>query len=314
MNISLIQLEYLIALDRHRHFVKAAEACFVTQPTLSMQIIKLEEELGVKLFDRTKQPVIPTDIGVQVIEQARVILNETRRIENIMMEYKGEITGELSIGIIPTVSPFLMPQLIHAISVNYPQLKLKVKELFTEDIVTRLLDDGLDVGIVATPLHHEGILEKPMYYEGFKVYMHPDHPQANMPRVEPHHLLDDKLWLLSEGNCFRNQAINLCSMDVKNNRHVAFDYESGSLDTLKRIVDLEGGATILPEWASWQVMPENRGKLKDFNGLNAVREISIIYSRNFAKARLLKVLEELIKKAVPQHMLQQNKAEIVEIA
>jgi LysR family hydrogen peroxide-inducible transcriptional activator len=313
MNISIIQLEYLIALDRYRHFVKAAEACFVTQPTLSMQIKKLEDELGVKLFDRSKQPVIPTDVGVLIIEQARRIINETKKIENILIEFKGEVSGELVIGIIPTVSPYLMPHLISEISRNYPQLKLKVRELFTEDIITQLQKDNLDVGIVATPLHEDGLIEKPVYYEGFKIYMNPSHPHYGERKVAANHLFDDKLWLLSEGNCFRNQAINLCSIDARDNKHLAFDYESGSLETLKRIVDLEGGATVLPEWASEQMCSGTKEHIREFADSKAVREISIVYTRNFAKARLLKVLFELISASVPKHMLENSSAEIVEI-
>ena len=313
MNISLIQLEYLIALDRYRHFVKAADACFVTQPTLSMQIKKLEDELDVKLFDRSKQPVIPTDVGVLIIAQARKIINETKKIENILLEFKGEVSGELVIGIIPTVSPYLMPHLISEISKNYPQLKLKVKELFTEDIINQLQKDNLDVGIVATPLHVEGLIEKPVYYEGFKIYMNPKHPHYGHNKVEANHLFDDKLWLLSEGNCFRNQAINLCSIDARDHKHLAFDYESGSLETLKRIVDLEGGATVLPEWASEQMCNGTREHIREFADAKAVREISIVYTRNFAKARLLKVLYELITVSVPKHMLEKTAAEIVEV-
>lgn len=313
MNISFIQLEYLLALDQHRHFVKAAEACFVTQPTLSMQIKKLEDELGVKLFDRSKQPVIPTDAGLLIIEQARKVVAETKKISDILMEFKGEVSGELVIGVIPTISPYLMPYLISQISKNYPQLKLRVKELFTEDIIIQLQKDYLDVGIAATPLHVEGLIERPAFYEKFKIYLNPAHPHYREEFIEPSHLLDDKLWLLSEGNCFRNQAINLCSTDVRYNKHLTFDYESGSLETLKRIVDLEGGATILPEWASGMMCEGSQQNIRSFKNDNSVREISLIYTRNFAKARLLKVLEEMVKASVPGELLENASSEIMEV-
>jgi LysR family hydrogen peroxide-inducible transcriptional activator len=313
MNISFIQLEYLLALDQHRHFVKAAEACFVTQPTLSMQIKKLEEELGVKLFDRSKHPVIPTDAGALIIEQARKVLAETKKIADLLIDFKGEVSGELIIGVIPTISPYLMPYLISQISRNYPQLKLKVKELFTEEIIHQLHKDYLDVGIVATPLHIDGLIERPVFYEKFKVYMNPEHPHFREETIEPLHLLEDKLWLLSEGNCFRNQAINLCSMDVRYNKHLTFDYESGSLETLKRIVDLEGGATILPEWASNMLCEGSQQNIRDFKNDNSVREISLVYTRNFAKARLLKVLEEMVRASVPAHLLEKSAAEVMEV-
>lgn len=313
MNISFIQLEYLLALDQHRHFVKAAEACFVTQPTLSMQIKKLEDELGVKLFDRSKQPVIPTDAGALIIEQARKVVAETKKIADILMDFKGEVSGELVIGVIPTISPYLMPYLISQISKNYPQLKLKVKELFTEDIITQLQKDYLDVGILATPLSIEGVIEKPVFYEKFRVYMNPSHPHYSEEAIEPIHLLEDKLWLLSEGNCFRNQAINLCSTHARYNKHLSFDYESGSLETLKRIVDLEGGATILPEWASEMLCEGSFQNIRVFKNDNSVREISLVYTRNFAKARLLKVLEEMVKASVPSTLLEKSNAQIVEV-
>lgn len=314
MNISFIQLEYLLALDEHRHFVKAAEACFVTQPTLSMQIKKLEDELNVKLFDRSRQPVMPTDAGVMIIAQARKIVNETRKIENILLELKGEIKGELVIGIIPTISQYLMPYLISRISSKYPQLRLKVKEIFTEEIILRLQKDQLDVGIVATPLGEDGLVEKPLFYEKFRIYMHPGHMHYKSANISAAQLLEDKLWLLSEGNCFRNQSINLCAMDIRSNKHISFDYESGSLDTLKRIVDLEGGATILPEWASEMLDPKDRKHIRVFENDRAVREISLIYRRDFVKARLIQVLEEMVRASVPQNLLQKENVKVVDIA
>ena len=208
-NLSLVQLQYLTALDEHRHFIKAAQSCFVTQPTLSMQIKKLEEELEVKLFDRSKQPIIPTDVGVLVIEQAKQVLNETKKIENILLEYKGKVAGDLNVGIIPTISPYLMPQLISQISKRYPEVRLNVRELMTEEIISLLHKDHLDVGIVATPLEIDGMVEKPIFYERFCIYLNPNHQAYNMEELDAKILLEDKLWLLSEGNCFRDQAVNL---------------------------------------------------------------------------------------------------------
>lgn len=302
LNVSLIQLEYLIALDEHRHFIKAAEASFVTQPTLSMQIKKLEDELGVKLFDRSRQPVIPTDVGRLIIAQARNVIRETQRIDNILQDYKGTVSGDLTIGIIPTVSPYLMPHLISRISKAYPDVRLHVKELMTDDVIRLLKDDHLDVGIAATPLNDESIVERPVYYEKFSLYLNENHPAYGKQSPDANDLVSDKLWLLSEGNCFRYQSVNLCSVNDQKQRTDYFDYESGSIDTLIKIVNLEGGATVIPEWASLELSPENKRNLRTPQE-EETREISLIYTRNFAKAKLLDSLFEVVKSCVPEPIL-----------
>ncbi len=297
-NLSLVQLQYLTALDEHRHFIKAAQSCFVTQPTLSMQIKKLEEELEVKLFDRSKQPIIPTDVGVLVIEQAKRVLNETKKIENILLEYKGKIAGDLNVGIIPTISPYLMPQLISQISKRYPEVRLNVRELMTEEIISLLHKDHRDVGIVATPLEIDGMVEKPIFYERFCIYLNPSHQAYDMDQLDAKILLEDKLWLLSEGNCFRDQAVNLCALKHTAALKNSFNYESGSIETLIRIVNLEGGATVIPEWASLNLRPEEKKNIRPVKG-NTVREVSLIYSRNFAKAKLSEAFYSTLQACVP---------------
>lgn len=313
MNISLIQLEYLVALDQHRHFVNAAKASFVTQPTLSMQIKKLEEELGVLLFDRSKQPIIPTDAGKLIIEQAKNILRETRKIEDILLGYQGKISGDLTMGIIPTVSSFLVPHLLGNFSKAYPEVSLHIKELHTDQIIKLLDDDHLDVGILATPLHNDSLDERPVFYEKFLLYLNPNHPAFGKKPIAASDLMQDKLWLLSQGNCFRNQSVNLCALQDKMDNNT-FDYESGSLDTLKKIVDIEGGATVLPEWASFDLCKDNVRNLHQLEDDNTVREISIVYSRNFAKSRLVDTLEEMIKKSVPPQLISKRGNKVMEIA
>jgi LysR family hydrogen peroxide-inducible transcriptional activator len=314
INISIIQLQYITALDEHRNFVKAAESCFVTQPTLSMQIKKLEEELGVLLFDRSHHPVIPTDVGEVVIAQARKILQDTKRIEHLVHEHKDKIGGELIVGIIPTVSNFLMPGLIHAISQQLPDLRLKIKELFTEDIIKGLHKDHLDVGILSTPLHEENIIEEPLFYEKFKVYLNKKHPSFNKDRITADDLSQDKLWLLSEGNCFRAQTVNLCNIEWSQRNPVNFEYESGSLETLKKIVDLEGGATILPQWATLDLCSDNKEQLKPFGKDEEVREVSLVYTRHFAKSKLVTALKEITASAVPPELKANDGLNVVEFA
>jgi len=312
-NISLVQLEYLVALDKHRHFIRAAEACFVTQPTLSMQIKKLESELDVKLFDRSRQPIIPTDVGKLVIDQAKKILNETIRVDEILQAYKGTVNGDLYIGIIPTISPYLMPYLISNIGKMYPGIRLHVKELLTEDILSKLGSDQLDLGILSTPLDMEGIIERPLFYEKFLVYMNPSHVSFEKTSISAFDLLEGKLWLLSEGNCFRNQSINLCSLKDLDLNQSTLDYESGSLETLMRIVDMEGGATIIPEWASLDAKDEIKQRMRPIAEKDMVREVGMIYTRNFAKARLIQALEEVIAVCVPEALRENEGKEVVDI-
>jgi LysR family transcriptional regulator, hydrogen peroxide-inducible genes activator len=311
-NLSLIQLQYLVALDEHRHFIKAAQSCFVTQPTLSMQIKKLEEELEVILFDRSKQPIIPTDVGILIIEQAKSVLNETRKIENILLEYKGAVIGDLNVGIIPTISPYLMPQLISKISKLYPEIRLNVRELMTDEIVSLLQKDHLDVGIVATPLDITGMVEKPIFYEKFCLYLNPNHPAYHLAEVDAKMLLDDKLWLLSEGNCFRDQAVNLCSLRHSTALKNSFNYESGSIETLIRIVNLEGGATVIPEWASLDLKPEEMSNIRQVKG-NSVREVSLINTRNFAKAKLSEAFYSTLQACVPIQLKKNSRKAVMAI-
>ncbi len=312
-NLSLVQLQYLIALDEYRHFIKAAESCFVTQPTLSMQIKKLEEELGVKLFDRGKQPIIPTDVGILVIEQAKKVLNETRKIENILLEYKGTVSGDLNVGIIPTVAPYLMPQLISQISKRYPDIRLNVKELMTEDIISLLQKDHIDVGIVATPLDVDGMVEKPIFYEKFCLYLNPKHPAYELDEIDSKLLLDDKLWLLSEGNCFRDQAVNLCSLRHSSSLKNTFNYESGSIETLIRIVNLEGGATVIPEWASLDLSDEDKKHIRSVKG-DSVREVSLIFTRNFAKAKLSEAFFATLQSCIPIQLKRNSNKKVMALA
>jgi LysR family transcriptional regulator, hydrogen peroxide-inducible genes activator len=311
-NLSLVQLQYLTALDEHRHFIKAAQSCFVTQPTLSMQIKKLEEELEVKLFDRSKQPIIPTDVGVLIIEQAKNVLNETRKIENILLEYKGKVSGDLNVGIIPTISPYLMPPLISHISKRFPEIRLNVRELMTEEIVNLLQKDHLDVGIVATPLEIDGMVEKPIFYEQFCLYLNPNHPAYDREEIDAKMLLEDKLWLLSEGNCFRDQAVNLCALRHSSALKNTFNYESGSIETLIRIVNLEGGATVIPEWASLDLKPEDKKHIRPVRG-NSVREVSLIYTRNFAKAKLSEAFYSTLQASVPAQLRKNTDKQILAV-
>jgi len=247
--MTLTQLEYIVALDSWRHFVSASEKCFVTQPTLSMQIQKLEEELGVKIFDRTKQPVIPTEMGMGIIAQARVVLREAGMIREMISEQKDTMTGEIRIGIIPTLAPYVLPPLFKNIREKYPQVNLVIKETITEEIILELKNNRLDCGIVVTPLKDYSIKEDILFYEELFVYVSRKNALHDKKYVLPTDIDPSQLWLLEEGHCFRSQILNLCELRKYSNLH--FRYETGNIETLKRMVDKSDGITILPELAEW---------------------------------------------------------------
>lgn len=309
---SLTQLEYIIAVDTYRHFGEAAQKCFVTQPTLSMQIKKAEEELGVTIFDRTKQPVIPTDVGIAIIEQARTILRETGRLQEIVSSFQNEVNGSLRLGIIPTLAPYLLPVFIGRFIRKYPNIKLQVRELFTDEMTTALKNDTLDVGILVTPLIDRSIRTIPIFYEEIKIYIHPDHKfhKDYKSEIPSDALIGEDLWLLNEGHCFRNQMINLCKFrqDAPSKALLPFEYESGSIEALKRLVDKEGGFTLLPELA----LPQKQDNIKSLGPAPPLREVSLAYVRNFAKTRLLELLKEEIIDSLPQEMLNPQRGQVVE--
>ncbi len=310
--ITITQLEYIVAVDTHRHFATAAEHCFITQPTLSMQIKKLEESLGITIFDRTKQPIIPTYIGAEVIEQARLVLSEAKKIEEIIDSHKNKVEGSLKIGIIPTLAPFLLPMFIGDYIRKYPDIKVEVEELVSEDIVQYLKKDKIDVGIFVTPAKEEKIIERPLFYEEMMIYAHKDHALLKQEQIEVKDIVTPDIWMLSDGHCFRNQVINLCEMHSLQHQSLPFEFESNSLETLMKIIDREGGFTLIPELATQYLSEEKLKQVKRFSNLNPLREVSLVYSRHYTKHKLLDLLAKNIQSVVPQEMLNSNKGTVVE--
>ena len=310
--ITLPQLEYIVAIDEYRHFATAAEKCFVTQPTLSMQIKKLEDELGVIIFDRSRQPVVPTDLGAKLIEQARMTLSATQRIKEIIQEEQQEVEGTLKIGIIPTLAPYLLPVFIGPYIRKYPAVKVEVEELVSEEIIRRLKRDMLDVGLFVTPYHDEKIVERPVFYEEMLVYAHPDSELLKKKEVGHEDIVTSDIWMLGNGHCFRNQVVNLCEMSASQHKNLPFEFESNSLETLMRIVDVEGGFTLIPELALQYMSPEKKKQVRSIANTKPLREVSVIYSRHFTKQRLITLLCDEIKSVVPAHMLKRDRGMIVE--
>lgn len=309
--MTLIQLEYIVALDTHRHFVLASEKCFVTQPTLSMQIQKLEDELGVKIFDRTKQPVMPTEIGKSIIAQARVILREAHLMQDLINNQKDKMTGELKVGVIPTLAPYLLPPLFQQIREKYPQLNLVIKETITEDVITELKNNRLDCGIVVTPLKDPSIKEDVLFYEELFVYVSRKNALYDKKYVLANEIDPNQLWLLEEGHCFRSQILNLC--ELRKYSDLNFKYETGNIETLKRMVDKSDGITILPELAVMEFTKPQLKFVKKLKEPSPAREVSLVTHRDHIKTKLIKTLKEEILSIVPKQMHKLQNKKIVEI-
>jgi LysR family hydrogen peroxide-inducible transcriptional activator len=291
--------------------VLASEKCFVTQPTLSMQIQKLEEELGIKIFDRTKQPVIPTEIGKTIIAQARIILREAQAIPQLIDEQKDKMTGELRVGIIPTLAPYLLPSLFQQMREKYPQLSLVVKESITEDVIDELKNNRIDCGIVVTPLKDVSIKEDVMFYEELFVYVSRKNSLYTKKYVLANEIDPNQLWLLEEGHCFRSQILNLC--ELRKYSEINFKYETGNIETLKRMVDKSDGITILPELAVMEFDKHQMAFVKKLKEPSPAREISLVTHRDHVKTKLIKTLKEEILRIVPHSMQKLRNKKIVEI-
>jgi len=311
--MTFIQLEYIVAVDTYRHFATAAAHCFVTQPTLSMQVQKLEEELGVKIFDRSKQPVLPTEAGRELIDQARKILAEKEVIQEIVQAKKGLLKGELRIGIIPTLAPYLLPLFVQGFTAKYPQIKLVVSEMTTENLVARLREGRIDVGILVTPLQENGIREHVLFYEELLVYVSRKNAAYKKTYMLAQDIDPDKLWLLEEGHCFRSQIVRLCELRKASKEGSHFDYEAGSLETLRRMVELNDGITILPELAAMDLTKKQSQLIRHFKRPAPMREVSLVVHRDFVKQRLVQALREEIIKSVPDKVRQNKNQHVVPI-
>ncbi len=310
--ITLTQLEYIVAVDTYRHFGKAAEHCFITQPTLSMQIKKLEEDLEIIIFDRSKQPLIPTDVGQRIIDQARVVLKQSDEINNIVKDHKGQVSGMLRVGIIPTLAPYLLPIFIGKYKKKYPNIFIKVVEQTTENIVKLLNKDLIDVGILVTPLKEEKINEKPIFYEEMLIYANAGHPLHKQKEITLKDIATPEIWLLSDGHCFRDQVINLCNYLGTTDSQLPFHFEAGSLETLMNIVDREGGITLIPELAKNDMSEKRLANVKSFTNFKPLREVSLAYSRHFAKHKLINLLWREIREDIPAELQNDKRGTIVE--
>jgi len=311
--MTIVQLEYIVAVDTYRSFVVAAEKCFVTQPTLSMQVQKLEDTLGVKLFDRSKQPVTPTEIGVDIIQQARILLGESEKIKEIISDRQRELSGELKVGIIPTISPYILPKVIKGFIENYPQVKLIVWEQTTEQIIQQLKLGTLDCGILSTPLRESALKEIPVFYENFVAYASKNSKLSKKKNITPDDIDMEEIWVLNEGHCMREQVLNICQRRKSTQGFQHFEYNTGSVETLKRMVEQNNGATILPELALADMSEKQMEKVRYFKSPEPAREVSIVIQKNFLKRRMIEALKNEILELVPKRMRTKKKKEVMEI-
>jgi len=310
--MTLVQLEYIVALDTYRSFGVAAEKCFVTQPTMSMQVQKLEDELGVRLFDRSKQPITPTEIGIEILEQARTILKESYKLKELISNQKSSVSGELRIGIIPTMAPYLMPKVISAFMDKYPDVQLVIWEYMTDQIIHELKNGLLDCGILSTPLEDKSLQEIPLFYESFVAYLSKSSPLINKKNLQASDINLDDLWLLNEGHCMRNQILNICKRK-KSNDLKPFEYNTDSVETLKRMVEMNKGITLLPELSISDFSVKQLDRVRYFKSPEPTREISIVTHRNYLKRKLILTLEKEILDAIPKRMRHKQKKEILGI-
>lgn len=300
--MTLQQLEYIRALDIERNFVRAAERCFVTQPSLTMQVQKLEEQLGVKIFDRSKKPLIPTPLGERLVAQAYTILREAERFTEMVKEQEGKLSGELKVGIIPTLAPYLLPLFVPKFEFEFPEIRLLVQELQTNVIVDKLRKDELDLGILVTPLEEKGIQESVIFNEPMVGYVGRNHRLFSKSEIDVAELDLDDTWLLSEGHCLRGQVLNICKAHQNDETH-NFVFESGSLETLERLVELHRGMTILPFLATLNLGKSQRELLRDFVGHAPVREVSIVTNRVYVKTAMIEALRTTILGSIPAQLL-----------
>ena len=305
--MTITQLKYVLAVAEYKNFTLAAEKCFVTQPTLSMQIQKIEEELSIQIFDRTKKPIQLTELGRKIVDQAKNIVNEADRMQDIVEQQKGFIGGEFRLGIIPTITPTLLPMFLNNFIKKYPKVKLIIEELNTEDIIQKLNNGHLDAAIAATPLHENKIKEIVLYFEPFVAYVPENHQNYSKQELEISDLDINDILLLQDGHCFRDNVLNLCKNDGKSEK-THFQLQSGSFETLIKLADEGLGTTLLPYLHTLDLKDKDKLKLRQFKDPKPAREVSLIYPKNELKIQIIDALRTTISGVIKGAIVFQNVA------
>jgi LysR family hydrogen peroxide-inducible transcriptional activator len=303
--MTITQLKYVLAVAEHKNFTLAADKCFVTQPTLSMQIQKIEDELSIQIFDRTKKPIQLTDIGQKIVNQAKNIVNEADRIQDIVEQQKGFVGGEFKLGIIPTIMPTLLPMFLSNFIKKYPKVKLIIEELNTDEIITKLNNGHLDAAIAATPLLEEKIKEIVLYFEPFVAYIPESHQHYQKQEIEVADLNLDEILLLQDGHCFRDGILNLCKNNIRNEIN-HFQIESGSFETLIKLADEGLGTTLLPFLHTLDLKDSDKKKLRHFKEPKPAREVSLIFPKSELKIHIIDALRSTIAGVVKGAIVFQN--------
>ena len=295
--MTITQLKYVLAVAEHQNFTKAAQKTFVTQPTLSMQIQKLEEELDILIFDRSKKPIELTSVGRKIVTQARNIVIESERMQDVVDQEKGFIGGEFKLGIIPTIMPTLLPMFLKNFTSKYPKVYLKIEELTTSEIITKIKDGHMDAAIVTTPLLQEKIKERVLYFEPFVGYVPENHRLNSKKKIDSKDLDINDILLLEDGHCFRDGVLNICKT-FKNNKEDTFQLESGSFETLIKLSNEGLGMTLLPYLHTLDISKEQTKHLRYFNEPTPVREVSIIYKKSELQMQIINSLYEVISMVI----------------
>jgi LysR family hydrogen peroxide-inducible transcriptional activator len=309
---SLTQLEYVLAVEKARHFGNAAKACHVSQPTLSQQIAKLEDDLNIVIFDRIQKPVIATSEGKKFIEQASIVLKEHQKLIHNAKSGAEGVTGDFRLAIIPTISSFLIPYFISDFAKLFPKVELFVEELKTETILNEIRNDRIDGAIMATPSGEEGLKEHPLYYEPMVVYAAAGHPLLKKSKINPKDMDASELWLLKDGNCFKDQVASFCSVSptadsVFNNIH----FQSGNLEVLKNIVFRTKGYTLIPAMMmQFMGKSEIEKHVRPFTSPTPVREVSFVYRRDHWKLEIIRAIKDTILRNLPDHVFRQKNKEL----
>lgn len=298
MNYS--QLKYIVAINKHRHFVKAAKECSITQPTLSMQLSKLEDEIGVIIFDRSKSPLIPTKDGEKIIVQAKLAMREFNRVFDIAREREGVVEGQFKLAITSTLSPYLVPLFLEEFINKYPKVELILEECSPLDILHKLSNDEVDAAIMSTPIHDDTMIERVLFYEPFYIFVADNHPLSKKKTISEGDLNTEEVWLLKEGHCFRNQALKICASGGRGMSRTNVHFESGNLETLKNLVMRGSGYTLLPHLAIHDLSKEQKKYVRKFRCPAPSREISIVHRRVFLKEKIIDALQEEVLRNLPK--------------
>lgn len=296
-------MEYVLAIDSERHFAKAAAKCFVTQPTLSMMVQKLEDELGIKLFERDRKPVLPTKAGEEIIRRIRIVLLEAKALKECAAEMRGTVTGTLRLGIIPTLAPYLLPLFLKSFTEKYPDLQVYIQEMVTDEMIIRIKSGDIDIGLAATPLFEDKLEEIELFQEEFFAYVSSSNEAYNKKYLLPSQIDTRELWLLEEGHCFRNQILNLCELQKSEQTYNALHYESGSIETLINLVDASEGVTIIPNLAALNLRPEQQKRIREFAEPKPARQISLITLKDYPRKQITETLRAQIISHLPSEIL-----------